>query len=211
MGYIATTVLQCITGPDGGISIVQIIFIRIKISGFPIQMPFDDRPGFSDECRIPCPIKMPEQTININQVHVIMMGLHGLSIGQSADVPTAEHSYIIFLPTARKMHGRIGYNWANSRTGELRQCIGIKMNFCPIVPTQWICCIRAPPTIQPHAPANSTMHIGRSFPNGIGCNAEGSSNGIDIWIRCFHCDSVGHCLPCLFCLLKNSSQITVGE
>ena len=49
MGHIATTVLQCITGPDGGIRIVQIIFIRIKVSGFPIKMPFDDWPGFSDE------------------------------------------------------------------------------------------------------------------------------------------------------------------
>ena len=140
-----------------------------------------------------------------------MMRFHGLSIGQSADVPTAEHAYIVFLPTAGKMHGRIGYNRANCRAGELRQGISIKMNFCPIVPAQWICRIRASPTIEPHAPAYCTMHVGRSFPDRIGCNAEGASYGIDEWIRRCHLDPVGYGLPCFFCLLKNSSQIIISD
>lgn len=70
-----TIIIQRIAGPNTGICIIKPVIIGIVIQFFPRQMTNKYRPHLTGICNIPCPVKVPEEFINIAKIHVIVMHL----------------------------------------------------------------------------------------------------------------------------------------
>ena len=115
------------------------VAIRIIVPFLPCQMQLDDRPHLSHIDRIGIILEMPEQLINIIQVHIIVMHLV-VTFRITADISIGIHLCTpFFLGTRQIHHGilrRMGYHWFNIR--HLTLGVGIEMRNSPFMPAQYI-------------------------------------------------------------------------
>ena len=82
------------------------ITVRIIVSFLPNQMQFDDRPHLAHIGRISIILEMPEQLIDIIQVHVIMMHLV-IPFRITTDIAIRIHLRTPFLFRTGQIHLRI--------------------------------------------------------------------------------------------------------
>ena len=85
-----TTIVECIAGPDAAISIVKMIAIGIVVAFLPCQMRLEYRPHLSHISGIGIVLEVPQQLVDIVQVHIVMVHLI-ITFRVSADVAIAVH------------------------------------------------------------------------------------------------------------------------
>ena len=198
----APAVLQRITGPDGGISIVESIAIRIEISFLPGQVQIDDRPHFLEPGRIARPQKMVEHLIEEHQVHVVMMGAQ-ITTRITGDVPGAERTGAEFFEVAGQVQGGVHDDRCGEWRLHLRSHVSGQMRARAVVPTQDIGHIGAAPSVEAHPPGDGTVHERRMLPYRIGRDGECGTQRIDVRIRCLQHDLSGASNPLPFGLCED--------
>ena len=202
MGYATAVVLQRIACPDTAIGIVEPVVVGIPSILFPGEMTLDDRPHLAHIGCIGIKLEMPEQLVDIHQVHVVMVELL-VVLRIAADVAIAVHRSAPFVGATGEIvllvhHMRTGHR----NIGHLTLGIGIEMNALAVEHTQEIAHIGSTPAWQRHSPAHSAMRPHLPVPGSVCSHNHGSANRIQISIGSIEDDGrsqVG--TPLLSCLI----------
>ena len=101
-----TVVVEGIAGPDAAITIVEMVAIGIPVALLPFKVQLQCWPELTHECRIGIILEMPEQFIDIVEVHIIVAHL-SVIIRQLADVAVAIHRSAPLLSRTSQILGCI--------------------------------------------------------------------------------------------------------
>ena len=182
MGYATAVVLQRIACPDTAIGIVESVVVGIPGVLLPGEMTLDDRPHLAHIGCIGIKLEMPEQLVDIHQVHVVMVELL-VVLRIAADVAIAVHRRAPFVGATREIvllvhHMRTGHR----DVGHLTLGIGVEMNALAVEHTQEIAHIGCTPAWQRHSPAHSAMRPHLPVPGSVCSHDHGSAYRIQISI-----------------------------
>ena len=75
MSNCSAVVVEGIAGPDAAVSIVEMVSVGIPVSFFPFEMEFQRGPEFTHKCSIRIVLEMPEQFIDIVEIHIVVAHL----------------------------------------------------------------------------------------------------------------------------------------
>ena len=75
MGNCSAVVIEGIAGPDAAVTIVEMVSVGIPVAFFPFEMEFQSRPELTHECSICIVLEMPEQFIDIVEIHIVVAHL----------------------------------------------------------------------------------------------------------------------------------------
>ena len=176
MSHGTTAIIQRITGPDTAIRIVQMVTIRVEIALFPSQMAFQYGPHFLEIHLVGIILKMPQQLVNVVEVHIVVMHLV-VTVRIATDIAVRIHLRMpAFLRTCHLLLG-ILCRMRNVSRHILHLTLGvcIEMGLGTVIPTQHITQIACTPTSQRHTPANTAMQPRFSVPIAISRHHQGTT------------------------------------
>ena len=188
--YRTAVVVECITRPDAGVSVIESIVVGVVIQLLPGKVSGNYRPYFSHIIQITRPIEMPEQFVDVAQIHVVVMHLIG-SVWISADISvTVLRRTPFFFRACEVQYTILSRMWDDKRNiCHLTGCIIVKMSACAVVPTETITGVCRSPARKLHSPAYCSVKPHLAIPNSISSNGQCSTNRIQIGIRCINYDS----------------------
>ena len=134
-----TVVVQGVACPDAAVGVVQSVVVRIEVTFLPCQVSLDHRPHPAHIRRVGIIFEVPEQLIDIVQVHVVVVHLV-VAVRVSADIPLRVHLRAPFLqgPCHRLVGILRGVRHGGSHVGHLPLRIGREMAACPLGPSHHI-------------------------------------------------------------------------
>ena len=169
-----TAIIKRITRPDAAIGIVKTVIVGVEVSLFPVQMSGDDGPHLPHIGRIGIIFEVPQQFVDVVQVHVVVVHLV-VAVRVAADIAVAVHLRSPLLLRPCQVHRcilrRMRNRWRN--IGHLTGGICVEMAAGAVVPSQHIGQISGTPASQRHSPSHGPMKPGLSVPYSIGSRHDG--------------------------------------
>ena len=147
------------------------VSIGIVVSLLPSQMTGQHRPHLSHIRGICIILEMPQQLIDIVEVHVIVVHLV-VTVRVTTDIAIAIHLRSpLLLCSCQLLLGILGRMWKDwGDVTHLTIGIGIEMLHSPLVPSQHITKVTCAPACQRHAPPDTAMQPRLSVPVSVCCH-----------------------------------------
>ncbi len=176
-------IVEGIRGPDAAVGIVEVVAVGVVVALLPGQVRRDDGPHPSHIGRIGIVLEVPQQLVDVVQVHVVVVHLV-VALGVAADIAVGVHLRAPLLFSARQVHLRILRGmWNGGRhLRHLALGVGIEVADGSVLPAQHIAQIACAPACQRHAPADAAVEPRLSVPVAVGSQHEGSAEGVDIGV-----------------------------
>ena len=169
MGHSSSIIVEGIAGPDAAVGIIEMVAVRVVVALFPGQMRLDDRPHLAHIDGISIILEVPQQFVDIVEVHVVVVHLV-IAFRITADVAIRVHLCAPLLRSPGKVECGVlrGMGYRRLYIGHLALGVCIEVRDGTIVPTEYIAQIACPPSCQRHAPSNTAMQPCLSVPVAIG-------------------------------------------
>ena len=115
------------------------VVVGVEVALLPCQMFSQHGPHLAHVCRVGVVAEVPQQFVNIVQVHVVMVHLV-VALRVSADVTVAIHLCAPFLFGAGQVHLGVvvGVRQSGGHVGHLTLGIGIEVGTGAVVPSQYV-------------------------------------------------------------------------
>ena len=212
MGDSPSAIVEPVACPDAAVGIVQSVAVRVEVALLPCQRALDDGEDALRISPVASPLKMPEELVDIVEVHVVMVHLI-VSARVAADVSLTVHlSAPAFLSPCQPLLGVLrGRGNGRFYVDNLRCRVCIEMAAGSVVPAQDVACICRPPSCQRSAPANGSVQPRLPVPDAVGSSHEGSSEGVEKAVGSIENDALGKSFLSLGCGLIHLRHACVGD
>ena len=90
MGDGTTAIIQRIARPDAAISIIEMVAVRVEVAFLPSQVTLQHRPHLLEICLIGIVLEVPQQLVDVVEVHIIMVHLV-VTVRIAADIAIRVH------------------------------------------------------------------------------------------------------------------------
>ena len=126
---------------------------------------------------------MPQQFVDVVEVHVVVAHLVGLA-GQFADVSVAVHLRAPFLVGASEVAQRVlrGVRVDGRHVGHHAAGIGVEVRASAVVPPQHVAHVGPSPSRQWRAPSDASVEPCLAVPQSVGSSGEAGAQRVDIGV-----------------------------
>ena len=179
----STVIIEGITGPDAAVGIIEPVVIRVIVAFLPVEMALQHGPHPAHIDRIGIILEVPQQFVDIVQVHVIVV--HDVTtVGIAADIAIGVHLRAPGLGGTSQSLFRILRRMRNHRLHIRHLTVGIgrEMRDGTVGHTEHIAEEACPPPIECHAPDDSAMQPHLSIPCTVGSSHQRSTKCVNIGV-----------------------------
>ena len=183
MGDGSAVVIESVGGPDAAVGIVEAVVVGVEVALLPGEMSRQHGPHLPHEDRIGIILEVPEQFVDVVQVHVVVMHLVG-AVRVAADIAVGVHLRAPRLDSPRQTLPGVlrGMGDGGFHAGDLTVGVGREMGKGTVGQAQHVAEIAGPPSAEGHSPGDGSVEPHLSVPGPVGSGHQRPAEGVDVGV-----------------------------